>query len=126
MIFSVSLFLLAAAVAPATETTTADAATATVSVRVTDRGGKPIPGAHVLVNGESAGDGDTNNAGHIVFPKMKAGSYTLRVERDKFITFEKEFAVDAQGGWISVAAAVSPLSSLPARPSKTTASARRP
>ena len=125
MMSTLCLFLLAAAVAPATETTTAGAATATVSVRVTDRGGKPLPGAHVVVNGKSAGDGDTNTAGHIVFTNMKAGWYVLRVERDKFITFEKEFAVDVQGGWISVAAAVSPLSSLPARRSKATASARR-
>jgi len=124
MMFSLGLFLLAAAVAPATDTTTAGAATATVSVRVTDRGGKPLPGAHVVVNGELALGGDTNNAGHIVFTNMKAGWYVLRVERDKFITFEKEFAVDDQGGWISVAAAVSPLSSLTVRPSRTTASAR--
>jgi hypothetical protein len=118
------IFLLAAAVAPATDTTTAGTATATVSVRVTDRGGKPIPGAHVVVNGEPVLGGDTNDAGHIVFTNMKAGWYLLRVERDKFIAFEKEFAVDAQGGWISVTAAVSPLSSLTVRPSRTTASAR--
>jgi hypothetical protein len=54
---------------------------------------------------------------------MESGSYTLRVERDKFITFEKDFAV-RQSRWIPVVAAISPVSSLKARPSRAAASAR--
>lgn len=112
MMSSLCLFLLAVAVAPATEPTTSVQATATVDVLVTDRRGKPLPSARVLVNGESARQGDTNSVGRIVFTQMKAGSYTLRVERDNYITFEKEFAVHGQRG--SVIAAISPLSSLAA------------
>lgn len=112
MMSSLCLFLLAFAVAPATEPPTAVQATATVDVLVTDRRGKPVPSARVLIDGESARRGATNNAGRIVFTQMKVGSYMLRVERDNYITFEKEFAVHGQKG--SVVAAISPLSSLAA------------
>ena len=111
------LFLLASAV-----TATAAAAptvqnTATVTVLVTDRGGKPLPSAHVLINGVSERQGATNKAGRVVFTNMEAGSYTLRVERDKFITFEKDFAVRGRSGSTPVVAALSSLASLRARPS---------
>jgi len=120
------LFLLASAVAPAATATPAVQTTATVNVLVTDRGGKPVPLAHVIVNGVSAREGTTNGAGRVVFTDMGTGDYVLRVEHNKFITFEKDFAVRGQGGSIPVVAAVSPLSSLPVRPSTVRASARRP
>lgn len=107
------LFLLASAVAPAAETTPA-IPTTTVNVLVTDRHGKPLPSARVVVNG-SEHAGVTNNAGRVVFTNMKTGSYTLRVERDKFITFEKDFDVSDQKGPYLVIAAVSPVASLAAR-----------
>ena len=119
------LFLLASAVAPAAETTPATQTTATVNVLVADRHGKPLPSARVKVNGESPREGVTNSAGRVVFTNMKTGTYTLRVERDKFITFEKDFDVLDQKGPIPVFAAISPLASLPARPAKAAASARR-
>jgi hypothetical protein len=113
------LFLLASAVAPATEPTTAVHETATVNVLVTDRHGKPLPSARVAVNGaENAGV--TNNAGRVVLTNMKTGSYTLRVERDKFITFEKDFDVRDQKGPYLVVAAISPLSSLAAPKARAT------
>lgn len=120
------LFLLACAVAPAAMAAPAIQPTATVSVLVTDRGGKPLPSAHVMVNGVSEREGKTNGAGHVVFPKMQTGSYTLRVERDNFITFEKDFSVSGQTGWLPVVAAISPNSSLRARSSRALASGRRP
>ena len=123
MMFSLGLFLLASAVAPAADATPAIQTTATVDVLVTDRRGKPIPSAHVIVNGLPERKGTTNHAGHVVFTKMESGSYTLRVERDKFITFEKDFSV-RQSRWIPVVAAISPVSSLKARPSRAAASAR--
>jgi hypothetical protein len=125
MLSSLCLFLLASALAPAVQATTAVEATSTVNVLVTDRLGKPLPSARVVVNGESEREGKTNNAGRIVFTNMKAGDYMLRVERDKFITFEKEFAVYGQWQWTPVVvAAISPVSSLAVRPSKAPASAR--
>ena len=121
MIYSVCLFLLASAVAPAAKaTTTTVTAPSTVNVLVTDRTGKPLPAAHVVVNGQSPREGNTNKAGRVVFTDMKAGSYILRVERDKFITFEKDFAVRDQRGSTRVVAAISPAS----RPSKAPASPR--
>ena len=118
------LFLLASAVAPTAETTSAVQTTATVNVLVTDRHGKPVPSAHVVVKGASEREGDTNKAGRVVFTNVQAGSYILRVERDTFITFEKDFAVRGQSGSTRVVAAISPLSSLAARASRATASAR--
>lgn len=116
------LFLLASAVAP--PAMAAPAIATTVNVVVTDRHGKPLPSAHVMVNGVTEREGTTNNAGRVVFTNLGAGSYTLRVERDKFITFEKDFDVRGERGPIPVFAALSPVSSLPARASKATASAR--
>lgn len=126
------LFLLVSVAAPAVNatetvgtTTTTVGATATVNVWVTDRRGNPLPSAQVMVNGVTERTGRTNNAGRVVFTNLQAGDYILRVERDKFITFEKDFAVHGQTGSTHVIAAVSPLSSLPARPARATASARR-
>ena len=128
MRFLLWFFLLASAVAPAATAAPAAPAiqsTATVNVLVTDRRGKPVPSAHVMVNGVSEREGKTNGAGRVVFRDMETGDYVLRVEHNKFITFEKDFAVRGQGGSIPVVAAVSPLSSLTVRPSRTSVSASR-
>ena len=114
------LFLIASAAAPAATATPAIQATATVNVLVTDRRGTPLPSAHVVVNGVSEREGNTNTAGRVVFTNMETGDYVLRVEHKKFITFEKDFVVRDQRGSIPVVAAVSPLASLTVRPSKTT------
>lgn len=119
------LFLLASAVAPAAQAAPA-VQTATVNVLVTDRHGKPLPSARVIVNGASGREGSTNGAGRVVFTNMETGAYTLRVERDAFITFEKDFTVSGQTGSLPVVAAISPVASLRTRPSKALASARRP
>jgi len=116
------LFLLASAVAPAAQIPS-PIRTTTVNVLVTDRHGEPLPSARVVVNG-SAHAGVTSNAGRVVFTNMKAGSYTLRVERDTFITFEKDFDVRDEKGPYLVVAAISPLASLAARPPAAAASAR--
>ena len=120
---TVGLFLLASAVASVAAAMPTDS-TGTVNVLVTDRRGNPLRSAHVMVNG-SEHEGVTNNTGRVVFTNMKPGEYTLRVERDQYITFEKDFAVGEQAGPIPVVAAISPLASLPARTAKAS-SARRP
>ena len=119
------LFLLASTVAPAAQAAPA-VQTATVNVLVTDRHGKPLPSARVIVNGASGREGNTNGAGRVVFTNMETGAYTLRVERDAFITFEKDFTVSGQTGSLPVVAAISPVASLRPRPSRALASARRP
>ena len=125
MMFSLGLFLLASALAPGAHDTPVIYTTATVNVLVTDRRGNPLSSAHVVVNdGVSQREGDTSRSGRAVFTNMKTGSYTLRVERDMYITFEKDFSVGGQGGSIPVVAAISPLASLPARAFKAPASQR--
>jgi len=121
---SVCLFLLASAVAPAADPTPAVQATTTVNVLVTDRRGNPLRSARVVVNG-SEHVGVTNNSGRVVFTNVKTGEYTLRVERNQYITFEKDFAVGDEAGSVPVVAAISPLASMPQRASKAAAS-RRP
>ena len=117
MKFTLGLFLLASAVASTATAAPTVQNTATVNVLVTDRGGKPLPSAHVLINGVTEREGHTDKAGRVVFRNMEAGSYTLRVERDKFITFEKDFAVRDQAGSTPVVAALSSVASLRTRPS---------
>ena len=119
MKFSLCLFLLASAVASTAIATPAIQNTATVNVLVTDRGGKPLPSAHVLINGVTEREGNTNKSGRVVFTNMEAGAYTLRVERDRFITFEKDFAVQGQRESTRVVAALSSVASLRVRPSTT-------
>ena len=72
-----------------------------------------------MINGESERQGNTNDAGRVVFTNMQTGSYTLRVERDKFITFEKDFAVRGESASTPVVAALSSITSLKSRPSTT-------
>ena len=88
---SVCLFLLASAVAPAAQEPAVQSTT-TVNVLVTDRRGNPLRSARVVVNG-SEHVGVTNNSGRVVFTNVKTGEYTLRVERNQYITFEKDFDV---------------------------------
>jgi hypothetical protein len=117
---SVCLFLFASAVAPAADPEPAIQPTTTVNVLVTDRQGNPLRSARVRVNG-SGHEGVTNNAGRVVFTNVRSGEYTLRVERDKFITLEKDFDVRDEKGPYLVIAPVSPLppvSSVAARSSK--------
>jgi hypothetical protein len=55
---------------------------------------------------------------------MTSGSYILRVERDAFITFEKDFEVRDDKGPYLVVAAISLLESPAARPPTAAASRR--
>jgi len=113
MVSSICLLLLAsAAAAPAAAATVR--AVATVDVLVTDRQGRPLPSAHVVIDGISDREGLTNASGHVVFRSMRAGAYKVQVERVAFITFEKEFSVRAQKERTSVVAALSPAASVAA------------
>ncbi len=68
---------------------------ATLELKVTDRKGAPIVGAEVAIEGPSPREGETDANGSIVFRNMTAGAYRGRVERDGFITLEKEATVRA-------------------------------
>jgi mannose-6-phosphate isomerase-like protein (cupin superfamily) len=81
---------------------------ATVSIRVTDRAGRPLESAHVVVDGISERQGNTNGTGTVRFLSVVAGGYKLRVERGAFITLVKDFTVTPGSRSVSVVAALSP------------------
>src|SRR5688572_6366409 len=63
----------------------------TFEVRVTDRTGTPIEGARVTAEGPTIGrEGQTTSQGTVTFRNVAAGVYRFRVEREGFITLEKE------------------------------------
>src|SRR5262245_18053303 len=64
----------------------------TLQIRVTHRVGKPLVFAHVKVQGTER-EGQTNAAGCVTFNELKAGLYLVRVNRDAFITLEKDFRI---------------------------------
>jgi mannose-6-phosphate isomerase-like protein (cupin superfamily) len=75
----------AAAAAPATS----------MALRVTDRTGMTLESAHVTAEGPVSRDGTTDRNGGVTFKGLNAGTYRLRVERDGFVTLEKEVIVNA-------------------------------
>src|SRR5262245_7158331 len=116
MLAPLCLVMLSAATTPATAAPAR--AVATVDVLITDRRGRPLPSAHVVIDGVSDREGNTNTAGHIVFRNMTPGAYKMQVARDAYITFEKEFEIRTGRGSLKVTAALSPTSSLAVRAPK--------
>ena len=106
MLSSIVFLMLSAAPAPAEPAAVPPAAT--VDVAVTDRQGRPLRSARVLVAGLSEREGTTDARGRVVFKNMLAGDYKLEVQRDAFISFEKEFTVAPGESAVRVAAALSP------------------
>ncbi|HEX5109949.1 MAG TPA: cupin domain-containing protein [Vicinamibacterales bacterium] len=124
MLAPLCLVMLSAA-SPAAATAPPRAA-ATVDVLVTDRRGRPLPSARVVIDGVSEREGVTNTAGHIIFRNMTPGAYKLQVVRETYITFEKEFEIRTARGSLKVSAALSPTASLSARAPKKTPEAPKP
>ena len=124
MLAPLCLVMLAAADVPATAAP-ARAAT-TVDVLVTDRRGRPLPSAHVVIDGVSEREGNTDTAGRIVFRNMTPGAYKMLVARDAYITFEKEFEIRTGRRSLKVSAALSPTSSLAVGVPKTTPERLKP
>ena len=99
------LFLLLTA-GPHSRGTSSTCQPGTLQIRVTDRVGKPLGFAHVKIQG-TAQEGETNAAGCVTFNELKAGLYLVRVNRNAFITLEKEFRI-VPGHRARVVAALSP------------------
>jgi len=116
MLAPLCLVMLSAATTPATAAPVR--AAATVDVLVTDRRGRPLPSAHVVIDGMSEREGNTNTAGHIVFRNVTPGAYKMQVARDAYIAFEKEFEIRPGRRSLKVSAALSPTTSLAARAPK--------
>jgi hypothetical protein len=64
-----------------------------IAMTVTDPRGAPIPGVQVTVAGPSDRNGETNDSGQLNFVGMQPGTYRIRFDGDKVISFEKEVVV---------------------------------
>jgi mannose-6-phosphate isomerase-like protein (cupin superfamily) len=66
------------------------AAPSNLAVQVTDKSGNGIQGVAVAVSGPVERSGMTAADGSISFRSMRAGTYRLRFEHEKYITLERE------------------------------------
>lgn len=66
------------------------AATSSLAVQVTDKSGNGIPGVEVAISGPVERSGTTGSDGAIAFRSMRAGTYRLRFEHEKYLTLERE------------------------------------
>jgi len=82
---------------------------------VTDARGLPIPGIQVTVAGPSDRNGETNDSGQLNFVGMQPGTYRVRFDGDKVISFEKEVVVRS-GQTTSFDAVLNPAPPPPAAP----------
>jgi Carboxypeptidase regulatory-like domain/Cupin domain len=69
------------------------AKTIQVRVGVHNQDGGPVDDAHLALSGDGSGDFTTAGAGTAILPNLKDGTYRLRVERDGFVTLEREFTI---------------------------------
>jgi mannose-6-phosphate isomerase-like protein (cupin superfamily) len=67
------------------------------SVRVTvrDMNGESLEGVHMTLSGAAEGEYSTAGAGTAVLTNIKDGLYRLHLEREGFITLEREFSIKA-------------------------------
>jgi mannose-6-phosphate isomerase-like protein (cupin superfamily) len=68
-------------------------ASSTVVVKVTDSFGAPIGGIRVTASGPVARSGSSDPNGEVRFATVRPGTYRLRFEGEKVITFEREITV---------------------------------
>jgi hypothetical protein len=66
-----------------------------MAITVTDPKGVTLEGIRVEVTGTSTRNGETDGSGNLNFPGLMAGTYRLRFDGDKVISFEREVTVRA-------------------------------
>ena len=94
---------------PATPRRTRPAAAAPAQVVVRDRSGAPLEGVRVVVTGVPALETTTGADGTATLSNVGSGSFRLRLERDGFITLEREVTVrSGQPAKIEVALSAAP------------------
>jgi mannose-6-phosphate isomerase-like protein (cupin superfamily) len=98
---------------PSSSSSTVTGRPATVELSVTTMVGMTIPGATVKAEGPTSRMGTTGADGRIVFENLPAGTYRFRIERESFVTLEKEIVVFA-GGRTSQQAGLSAGTATPA------------
>jgi mannose-6-phosphate isomerase-like protein (cupin superfamily) len=64
-----------------------------IALTATDSRGLPIPGVRVTIAGPSDRSGVTDDSGQVNFVGMQPGTYRLRFDGDKVISFEREVTV---------------------------------
>ena len=92
----------------------APARTATLAIFVADPAGTPIPNVLVTVEG-AASRSTRTEGGRIAIEELPAGRYTVRFEREGFVTVERDL-VAAGGKPINVKVTLKPLPAPPAAP----------
>jgi mannose-6-phosphate isomerase-like protein (cupin superfamily) len=75
----------------------------TLAVQVTDKSGNGIQDVAVAVSGPVERSGATAADGSISFRSMRAGTYRLRFEHEKYLTLERELTMVRGGSDVSVA-----------------------
>jgi len=73
--------------------------TTSVRIAVHDRNGASLEGVRITLSGDATGEFTTAGAGTVVVPNVKDGLYRIRVEKEGFITLEREFST--RGGAIT-------------------------
>jgi len=66
-----------------------------IALTVTDAHGLPIPAVRVTIAGQSDRNGETDGSGQVNFVGMQPGTYRVRFDGDKVISFEREATVRA-------------------------------
>jgi mannose-6-phosphate isomerase-like protein (cupin superfamily) len=94
-------------------------------VLVTTRAGDPIEGASVQVEGHVSRDGTTAADGTVSFGLMTPGPYRCRIEREGYVTLEKDVDV-GNSGRTSVEASLSTASAATAAPAPAAPAALEP
>jgi mannose-6-phosphate isomerase-like protein (cupin superfamily) len=87
----------------APRTSASPAAGSTLAVQVTDKSGNGIQDVAVAVSGPVERSGATAADGSISFRSMRAGTYRLRFEHEKYLTLEREITMTRTASDVSVA-----------------------
>lgn len=80
---------------PATPQTPPAPKPGSIDLMVTGPAGALLADATVRAEGPSSRQGTTGQDGHVVLSNLNAGTYRCRIERDGYITLEKEVVVKA-------------------------------
>jgi mannose-6-phosphate isomerase-like protein (cupin superfamily) len=87
-------------------------------VRVTDSFGAPLQGIRVAASGPVARSGTTDASGDVRFAGVRSGTYRLRFEGEKVITFEREINVGGPSNTFEVSLSAAPPPPPPPPPPK--------
>lgn len=88
----------------------------TATITVTDLSGAPIPEARVNLIGALDRSGSTRPDGTVTFDTLRPGTYRIRIEKDGYITLEREIEIRAGQPAPAPSLALTPAPEPPAPP----------